>query len=1312
MRQIPVAALAKVASKLGTEPVNILAVEWRPNAPLYYADKDIIIDGVTVMRGLILNKTQIDTVLNLEANRPSAVVTIELDDTDGSLKTLLNNYNLHKRPAVLYQWYEGLTLAQKFPVFSGEVASPIVWSEGDRTLSFDLTSIVEDKEAGFSPESGQFPFVSEAFISKPWPMVFGRCVFVPAQKVRETVTGQLRELIGLVDTTLEPKLGLLDSEEATLIAIANRVGTLQNLASDLAPAASQILQNYIQAILNEDTVIREVIEVEEDIKDLETDKANEPNEAARGNIEDDIKDLKDDLEELQERLNGKLLVKQAFEVQAKNLVYEHKLLNELDGKAEAVTKRFQELYDVRSKIKTILAKQEPYVKSVFRVAKGRTFPQGVPTDIIIDDMRFRGTFDGELFTVIAAGLPKYTNIAVQEYYNVDRLDTFYIVDESKNLVGNYCLTTGGKIIRVTSQIGNEVIFELREKAADEDGAVADNNDNYGGPSSSQPQGPLSANTQSLLASAFPIDQTEYTTLKTLEDIKYIEQAPNVLYQIPAPKTNYAVTAADIGGIAEVARVPLPHWFSFGEQRNIKELPESTAWHAEVGAQVMLADDYTEIYVANILPSTVHAVHAYRSIEGVKKLVPIPQAYYEKSESQTLGNLTVTSFILPQPLSAYVGQNWDDGIYVTLTSSVGPNTVDILQHLIETYTSGTIDSGTFTSVHDKVEEYPSDFAVFERKNVLDLLQEIAWQARIGIWENNGVFYLRYLSEQPNHIESLTQSDVLEQSISLSFTRTEEVVTKFIALYKEDYSQTEPIKLTLRHNVNLYGSLEREFDFYIYNNRDLVEKSATFWMIRYCNTWKIAKFKLPLTKLKIESLDAVLLNFAEKYFSTAPVVGIVQSAAYDTIDNSIDVEVWIPVRAGEMVKYDYAWPSGLAVDIEFPTQDDINSGAAGSGFPDEAVGTIGDYSVDLNINTRPSDYGQRYLSDNYARTIPNPVDGFEEGDGQVHDPDAVDVPNGDPIDPEPDARPDPAGALRNSFIARVIRKVDNQPFTWLVAFRDGTLANAIQLKTGPFDRVRKGTFVTVVRGDKPDEWYMQAETTTSVAIAELEIVQVYEDYIECKDPHDPNDAALNIKVAKPFHLQLWNWDEITFDNIRYAKHPADEGDGLLRKAKSMPNAYEITEIVKPPYIPRAANDDGPYDLTPTLVCGQLPYAVPCGDPDADEPVITNWIDLNTEGRVWADVWENKLFEGTLLETLVAGGSAKVKIGDNPGRAPGNSPVDDDYSTGHEYDPEDNTGADAITADDFLLASGDQLESGTQVIVGRTHKGQFKVIGAKCS
>src|SRR5207253_3052675 len=114
-------------------------------------------------------------------------------------------------------------------------------------------------------------------------------------------------------------------------------------------------------------------------------------------------------------------------------------------------------------------------------------------------------------------------------------------------------------------------------------------------------------------------------------------------------------------------------------------------------------------------------------------------------------------VFSRPLS-WRGSGWSDDVYVTQTSSVGPNTVDILTYLIQKYTSHAIDSTSFNHVRTLLDNYPMHFPLLERKNILQVLQEIAYQARCALWLADDVFFIKYLPEEPTIDATIAESDV--------------------------------------------------------------------------------------------------------------------------------------------------------------------------------------------------------------------------------------------------------------------------------------------------------------------------------------------------------------------------------------------------------------------------------------------------------------------------------------------------------------------------------------------------------------------------
>ena len=353
-------------------------------------------------------------------------------------------------------------------------------------------------------------------------------------------------------------------------------------------------------------------------------------------------------------------------------------------------------------------------------------------------------------------------------------------------------------------------------------------------------------------------------------------------------------------------------------------------YIEPGTIVQIAGAEPQTYVVSIVPGTVLRVSAWAEKNNQRFLQDVDPDDYRVYTEQ-YGDLTVTFLEINDALSKRRGFDWEDDVYVIFESDVGPNTVEILQYIIETYSDFTVDAASFAAAEASVENYPSHFALLERKELFTVLQEIAWQARCAIWLKNGVFFIKYLPDEPTPVATITESDVATETLSLHHTPTEDLITKMTCEWRESGLQDDPYKTILRHNVAKYGIHDAEYNFYIYNFVDAVIKSATFWLIRYSNTWKILKFEVPLTLLNVETFDAVTLDFTGDYASTSSIIAMVDSAIYNSENNSIQMSCWCPVKAGTMTPYVFAYPAAVDEIETFPTDFEIQEGYDGGNSP---------------------------------------------------------------------------------------------------------------------------------------------------------------------------------------------------------------------------------------------------------------------------------------------------------------------------------------------------------------------------------------------
>jgi hypothetical protein len=735
-RTISAPALAKVTQQFGAELINIIEIQWADSGPREaYADRDI----APSVKGKIIELSGLDAVVQVSGGGDSQEISVKLLDTDGTIKTILDTVDVHKRPCWVYQWFEGIDLAEKFLLFKGFISSPLVWNEGDRTVTFDVINKIEDTEIGFSIEEGDFLDPPQDLIGKPWPLCFGTCINVPALAIKTTRQGTLAQGVGIRDPLLLRRL---------------------NVARKLI--CPTVFAGFVQA------------------------NSSPPPYVFNPVYKEDAGCIKQKCE-----------IIESLELQ----------------------------YD----------EQGDFQFNSFVVFGGEKFPQGVPLTLDINGGKFTGSFTGNVFTVTGRKHPGMDDNGKPIIENNDQT-----ID---SVCGVSTVTWNGNIV--------QTYFGIMEEG--EEAKIPDEDTVFG--------------------------------------------LPRVLR-------------------AEASRKTFEMYNS---------IPELGFFWANAGSKVTLDEEEELIYVANILPSTIMRVAAYRSLDGGRQLITVPSNYYTIRQVDYTG-YDVMEIVFDRPLSSR-NDGWEDDIFVTLESTVGPNTVDIIEWIIETYTDFQIDTTSFAAVKTAITAYPSSFPILSRPNVVEILQDIAFQARCALWLRDDKFYIKYLPATPANDETITISDIKANTLEIFHTETEDLITKYVAEWKEDYAIDDPIKLILRHNVKKYGTHEETRFFFIYNVEQLVRKSATFWLIRQSNTWKKMRFRTSFNKLKLETFDCA--GITHNALSDSEIKCIIEKASFDSDNKELEFEVWTPVLSGTRVAYDFAWPSQIDEQTLWPTIDERNLGLAGSG-----------------------------------------------------------------------------------------------------------------------------------------------------------------------------------------------------------------------------------------------------------------------------------------------------------------------------------------------------------------------------------------------
>lgn len=576
--------------------------------------------------------------------------------------------------------------------------------------------------------------------------------------------------------------------------------------------------------------------------------------------------------------------------------------------------------------------------NVIYVRNGELFPQGTEVVIIIKNIRFRGIFNGNEFTVTEANAPYYTNVqfAARPGGNPDSANPCYawLSDSTGiHLVGKHIFVSipgNGEMYNIcTAQDGNRITLAIPFCTPNGD--------------------PYPVTDTSTLTRVYPIDPT------------------GVIGDIRTPYIKAVQTA---WATSTVSKVQYSRYLLELE----KAKKDSIFWRAPEETQVYLDSYDPELYVCNSIPSTnIRAVYAYRDIgHGRRLFSPIPKDYYVKHLSYNINGFAATVLEFPQLLST-MGEGWDDQIYVTLTSSVGPNPADIIYWILANYTNCTFSLPDFALVKGWVAGYPMNFAVTNKENALRLAQRIAWEARCALSVVSGTAILYYLPIIPQTVFTLNEGNIVLKSLSFSYGDMADITTRLRFEWKDSYKprpqnvyldSKKRARFDSHHvaigtqNISLYGVVNRSEEIVAYNYEPFVRKTGDFWLNRFSNSWTRVRCSTFIQGVLALPFDGVYINLSnsdsEIQYAT---FAMIESASYDPKTKLTSLEILLPIKQGCTEVDPYFWPFVDVVPAYYnPAAKykeigyDYHGGMGGYGDPGMYDSVIG--GLDSSLNNQPS------------------------------------------------------------------------------------------------------------------------------------------------------------------------------------------------------------------------------------------------------------------------------------------------------------------------------------------------------------------------
>lgn len=753
MRNISDNALAMIQRDNNVEPVVIVKVYWSglSNPATSYCDSKYATEGLL---GRLLKLGTIEDVVDITAAASSTSLQITLDDSVGDIKAIFDGTDIHKLYVEVQQWFTGISLNDAFTLFEGQISTPIEWSEGERTLRFDVVSLIEDLEVGYSLEEANVPAIPAQLVGETIPVIFGTVVGMKAIPLNLTPSIILSAGFGMIDV-LQWRVELANLAKAIQQAYDNsRAAWQQGIAEAI------IASHYKSAFTDVGTVD-------------EFGFTNDPSQAEQHD----------------------LAAQDYFRQSSKYMEEKIKLSNE---------------YFLRN--------------SEFEAEQKISIDVSLPSAEYLNGVLiYRDAFGNIVANHPAAGGPMPFPVFIQYHNFPQGVPSFIFRGQFGNYVGTIT-TTGGLTPQLVSITNIELLTDTKIKV----GTLAYN--------FALPKGAV------------------------FDEYNRVGQQPKFVW---------------IDGGVEIKVFEFPRVFYLGY--DISNLLNVWA-NSKYGRRIVPSNLYQFIPGAGVVPA---------------------------------------QLVFSIPLEAFEGE-WQSGSVEVDVTGLASNAIDVMAFAIETFSTLEIDTASFAATRPTV--FNCNFALLTRMNVVQFLKEVAYQSRCAIWMKAKRVFVKNLAYASPPIASITDSDVETNSLIISSTPTEAIITKYIAEWKYNLHEQDFNEVILRYNIKKYGRVEQRYNYFCYNQYEFVEKVAEFWMIRVSNSWKLCRFKVNLNHLQIETFDTITLQFHEKLVATDSVDVIVQKATFNSDDHSIEIECWCPVRLGEMIPYGYAFPGTF--QTIYPNQNDPN------------------------------------------------------------------------------------------------------------------------------------------------------------------------------------------------------------------------------------------------------------------------------------------------------------------------------------------------------------------------------------------------------
>ena len=185
---------------MGTQPLVVIRVAW-PTGALYYADRNYDLAGIPC-DGKILELGSIASIRKSVSSGEASSVSITLDDSDGSIKSIIDRFAIEAVEVEIYHHYSGLTQGDLTLLLSGYISNGYNWSEGQRQITINVDVVPKgDTDVGFAPTGEDVPNLARDAVGQAWPLCFGTVLMQKAARPYSFNWGKLLNIVTQDSTT-------------------------------------------------------------------------------------------------------------------------------------------------------------------------------------------------------------------------------------------------------------------------------------------------------------------------------------------------------------------------------------------------------------------------------------------------------------------------------------------------------------------------------------------------------------------------------------------------------------------------------------------------------------------------------------------------------------------------------------------------------------------------------------------------------------------------------------------------------------------------------------------------------------------------------------------------------------------------------------------------------------------------------------------------------------------------------------------------------------------------------------------------------